>query len=325
MIPEFLKTSVQPGFAGLILGIIFLSLPMQTDAQVDTRIDTAHITIGEPIRYTLSVSLKNKPKVILPPVSDTLSSHVEVLSHKTDTLTEADDPKLVRELILTAYDPGDYLIRSLPVVINQDTLLSHSFQIRVDPVKIDSANLGGFPIKPIMDESYTWKDYLRKYLVEGLIILLMLLVLASVWWWMKNRERKKVEKQKLKSPYEEAIDALKELDNRKYISKGQVKPYYSDLSHLLRRYLGRVFNFSSMELLSDDLVEHFRNSDQLSAADTDRLKEFLFDSDLVKYAKAVPEADRHELYRKWAEALIERTKPAETEEGPAENNKKVLK
>ena len=66
--------------------------------------------------------------------------------------------KLVQHLILTSFDPGEFLIRSLPIIVDNDTLLSSSFQIKVDEVVIDSANLAGFPIKPIMEEEYTWKD-----------------------------------------------------------------------------------------------------------------------------------------------------------------------
>lgn len=301
-------------FLRLISSLWLVILPIFLFGQINTKIDTSHIKIGEPIHYTLSVLQKGNTKIILPEPKDTLSSHIEILNSSTDTVKEGNDRRLVRKLTITSYDVGDFLIRSLPVVIDHDTILSHSFKIQVDNVKIDSANLEGFPIKPIMEESYTWKDYLRKYWLGFLIILFTIVALITVWRWMRHRELREIKVQQLKNPYDEAMEALKKLDEKKYISKAFVKPFYSDLSFILRRYLGRVFNFSSLGLLSDDLVEYLRNSCEIENEEIKKLKEFLFYSDLVKYAKAIPEAHQHELYRKWVEDLIEKTKPIENEE-----------
>ncbi len=283
--------------------------------QIDTKIDTAHIKIGEPIQYTLTVPFGAKDKIKLPQLKDTLTFHIEILDQKIDTLLEGEKKKLVQYLSLTSYDPGDFLIRSLPVIINSDTILSKSFQIKVDEVEIDSANLQGFPIKPIMQEEYNWQDYWNKYwvyLVVGAVVFLTLLIVAILF--LREKKNKKGKTYTVKTPYEEAIDALKNIDKKKYLEKGQLYPFYSELSYLLRRYVGRVFHFSSLELLSDDLVDYFQKSSHLQKEDLEKLKEFLYDSDLVKFAKTVPDAQKHELYKKWVEGLIERIKPMELED-----------
>src|SRR5690606_15915734 len=143
---------------------------------------------------------------------------------------------------ITSFDPGDFLIRSFPVVVNNDTLLSASFQIKVDDVVIDSANLGGFPIKPIMGEEYTWKDYWAKYwvyFVVGILIFIALLVVLILF--LRDKKRKDEKSKIVKTPYEEAIESLKNIDKKKYIEKGQIYPFYSDLSYTLRKYVGRVY------------------------------------------------------------------------------------
>lgn len=320
---KFLESMVRHSFPKLFFGWLILLIPVISTAQIDTKIDTAHIKIGEPIHYTLSVLMKKDTKIRLPELTDTVSSHIEILDQQTDTITDGNEQRLIRKMTITSYDPGEFLIRSLPVIINSDTLLSHSFQIQVDDVAIDSANLGGYPVKPIMDETYNWKDYLRKYWPEGLIVLLMIAVVAIVWRWMKNREKRIAKRAIPKTPYEEAKEALKKLDEKKYLDKHLIKPYYSDLSFILRKYLGRVFNFSSLELLSDDLVEHLNQTGQISKDEVEKLKEFLFDSDLVKYAKAIPEENRHQLYRRWAENLIEKVKPVEIKDETQQTNSKT--
>src|SRR5690606_5642836 len=275
--------------------------------QIETKIDTAHIKIGEPIQYSLTVPVLAGQKVELPHIQDTLSFHVEILNQKIDTIFEGERKKIIQHLTLTSFDPGEFLIRSLPVVIDNDTLLSGSFQISVDEVKIDSANLSGFPIKPIMEEEYTWKDYWDTYWIYfavGALVFIILLIIAILF--LRDKKRKEILSQTPKTPYEEAKGALKALDKKSYLTKEQINPYYSELSFLLRRYLGRVFHFSSLELLSDDLIEYFNKTTHLDKKEIENLRQFLYDSDLAKFAKSVPEEEKHEFYRKWVEDLIEK-------------------
>ena len=298
-----------------ILSFVFCLFSIISFAQIETKIDTAHIKIGEPIQYTLTVPFQKNDKILLPELKDTLSFHIEILNQKIDTVLSGEKKQLVQHLSITSFDPGEFLVRSLPIIINSDTILSKSFQIQVDEVEIDSANLSGFPIKPIMQDEYTWKDYMNKYwvyLLVGALIFLALLIVAILF--LREKKNKDGKSYKIKTPYEEAKEALKNIDKKKYLEKGQVYPFYSELSFLLRRYVGRVFHFSSLELLSDDLIDYFQKSTHLQKEDIDKLKEFLYDSDLVKFAKTIPDEHKHEIYKKWAEDLVERIKPMELED-----------
>lgn len=305
-----------------ILIVLFLIFSSISFGQISTEIDTAHIKIGEPIQYKLTVPVHPNDHVTLPQHRDTLSFHIEILDQKTDTISAGNTKKVVQQLSITSFDAGDFLIRSFPVVINGDTLLSRSFQIRVEDVEIDSANLGGFPIKPIMEEQYTWVDYVEKYwiyLAAGALIFIALLIVAILF--LRSKKRKEEKSRIVKTPYEEAIGALRNIDKKKYLEKDQVYPFYSELSYTVRRYVGRIYDFSSLELLSDDLIDYFRKTTHLEKEDVEKLKEFLYDSDLVKFAKAEPDEQKHIFYRKWAEDLIEKTKPLELEDDSVEELK----
>lgn len=301
-------------------------ISFEAKAQIKAEIDTANIKIGEPIHYRISIPIQPNQRISLPELKDTLSFHVEILDQKIDTVFENERKVLVQELTLTSFDSGEFLIRSLPIVIDSDTILSNSFTIKVEEVELNPEDMEGFPIKPIMGEEYTWKDYWDKYwmyFVAAILIFLVLLVLTILF--LRNKKRSDEKSYTIKTPYEEAVDALKNLDKKKYLDKNLVNPYYSELSYLLRRYLGRVYHFSSLELLSDDLVDHFKKSDQLTSEDVQKLKEFLFDSDLVKFAKAIPEKEKHEYYRNWVANLVEKIKPLELEDDSVQEELPNLK
>lgn len=309
-----------------LLMVFSCLISFEANAQIKAEIDTANIKIGEPIHYRISIPIQPNQRISLPELKDTLSFHVEILDQKIDTVFENERKVLVQELTLTSFDSGEFLIRSLPIVIDSDTILSNSFTIKVEEVELNPEDMEGFPIKPIMGEEYTWKDYWDKYwmyFVAAILIFLVLLVLTILF--LRNKKRSDEKSYTIKTPYEEAVDALKNLDKKKYLDKNLVNPYYSELSYLLRRYLGRVYHFSSLELLSDDLVDHFKKSDQLTSEDVQKLKEFLFDSDLVKFAKAIPEKEKHEYYRNWVANLVEKIKPLELEDDSVQEELPNLK
>lgn len=298
-----------------LLGIIFFCLlSITTWSQIQTSVDTTHITIGEPIHFEINVTVENHSKVEFPDLKDTISYHIEILRSDIDTIKHKGKLSLVQRLQISSYEAGEFLVRSLPVVIDNDTLLTPSFKIQVEDVEIDSSNLIGFPIKPIMEEQFTLKDYWDQYwpYIIMAIALFMALLTVAILYLRRNKNKKKFEK--IKSPYEEAADSLKALDLRNYLSKNELNEYYSKLSYILRRYIGRVYKFSSLEMLSEDLTKFLQENKHLDAKEIEELKQFLYDSDLVKFAKTLPEEQKHEFYRKWVGEFVEKIKPLDLEE-----------
>src|SRR5690606_20164124 len=81
--------------------------------QIESKIDTAHIKIGEPIQYSLTVPVLAGQKVELPHMQAALSFHVEMLNQQIDTIGEGERKNIIHQLTLTSCDPGEVLVRSL--------------------------------------------------------------------------------------------------------------------------------------------------------------------------------------------------------------------
>lgn len=86
------------------------------------------------------------------------------------------------------------------------------------------------------------------------------------------------------------------------------------MSFIVRRYLGRVYNFSALEILSDDLVKYISTKQDILPEDIQKFKQFLYDADLVKFAKQQFDDSTNNIYRNWIEEFVERTKPLEIPE-----------
>ena len=298
---------------GWLTFVICFLLNALVVAQIKTQIDTTDITIGEPIHLEIQLPLKEGQKVVWVSTENPSIAPLEIVESRLDTVQNKEKKTLVQRLRLTSFEAGNYSLSSLPIVVDEDTLLTAAFQITVHDVEIDSSFLTGFPIKPIMEEELTAMDYYKEFqfIVLALAVILLLIVLLVYLYFRRKKQKIKVPIPL--SPYEEAKLSLRNLDQQDHLKQQAIYPYYSSLSYILRKYLGRVYDFPSLELLSDDLVEYMRKLAVLDAEQLSELKQFLHDADLVKFAKATPAPEKHLQYRKSIEAWIEQIKPLDLE------------
>ncbi|MBQ5875508.1 MAG: hypothetical protein IIW60_06515, partial [Alistipes sp.] len=111
-------------------------------------------------------------------------------------------------------------------------------------------------------------------------------------------------------PHVEAQMALEKLRQQRLWQEGEHKLYYSTLTDIIRAYIVGRYGVGAMEMTSDEIIEAMRGVElpQKSAMD---LSDILRDADLVKFAKAVPEADENEAAFRAAWDFVEQTKPVE--------------
>ena len=119
-------------------------------------------------------------------------------------------------------------------------------------------------------------------------------------------------------PHVEAIRALEELHNRKLWQNNRHKQYYSGLTDILRTYIARRWEIGAMEMTSDEIIAAMQSQELPDKARMD-LTAVLRDADLVKFAKATPEAEQNENDYLKVYYFVEETKPAtETAATPPE-------
>ena len=98
------------------------------------------------------------------------------------------------------------------------------------------------------------------------------------------------------------------------------------MSDILRTYLAGRFDVGAMEMTTDEILEALRSVD-IEQKQKMSLLSVLRDADLVKFAKAVPEAEENELAYDKAFYFVENTKPIEVvdeaEDEPTKNEKEA--
>ena len=99
-------------------------------------------------------------------------------------------------------------------------------------------------------------------------------------------------------PYEEAVKRLRGLEKESNLNDlQQIKPYYVELTDILRTYLGRRLNINAMESTSKELMQDMQRLAKSSSMGVETLKllrPILHVSDLVKFADMHPRPDTGE-------------------------------
>ena len=237
-------------------------------------VDTNIIFVGQQVEIKISNNIKNSE--FWPNFNDTLVKGLEIVQSDFDTLSE----EIIQKIIITSWDSGSYYI---PPVKFSATSKSNALIINVLLPNID-ANSELKDIKGPLDDNIGWSD-IWPWLV------LILIILLSIFTYKKYFNKKKktvVVKKNIQTPaHILALNALKKLENKKLIDKKDIKEYYSSISEIIRRYIENRFNFPALELTTYEILNIVTSI--IKKEESISLKNILEISDLVKFAKKIPD------------------------------------
>ena len=172
------------------------------------------------------------------------------------------------------------------------------------------------------DGIYTQKNLpfifaeIRDYAIYGVIaLIIMSLVVWYIVWYMRNKwqgRSRDVKPAPKLPPHVIAIKALDELQNRKLWQNGKHKLYYSTLTEILRLYIEGRWSVGALEMTSDEIISALRDVD-IKHDSRSNLIAILRTADMVKFAKALPEAEENEQLFTYAYYFVENTKSVDAE------------
>ena len=152
---------------------------------------------------------------------------------------------------------------------------------------------------------------IKDYAIYGTIALIIIGLL--VWllvWYLRNKWQGRVQIVKPAPklpPHVLAIKALEELKNRKLWQDGKHKLYYSSLTEILRVYIDGRWNIGALEMTTDEIISALRDV-ELPYDSRSALIAILRTADMVKFAKATPDAEENEQSFIDAYYFVENTK-----------------
>ena len=213
-----------------------------------------------------------------------------------------------QDLTLTSFRDSLFVVEPIAVVSGEDTFLTDPLALNVvQPFEVDSS-LNITDIKKIERAPIWWWGITRWFLLAlalcGLGVGIYFLVR---WLQSKRRPQEEVIPQELLRPAEEvALEKLDALKAAKIWKDGKVKEYQTELTDVVREYIGRRFEVHSTEKTSDETLREMEailvkgQSDKVQCtkeegrAIYEKLRKMLQLADLVKFAKWHTTPDENE-------------------------------
>jgi hypothetical protein len=271
--------------------LFFLTLVTITNvtiAQVAIRssVDRNNILIGEPITvrlagyFPLGVNINWK-------LPDTIP-HFDYLERgKPDTIESIDGKKITQVLTITSFDSGQWELPPFVLVVNNQSYYSDSLMINVAFSAFDpSADYRD--IKDIFDIAAA--DVSNIAWIVALATLLCIVITAYLLWRKKQKPAIIRRPAPSVGPYEEAMQALDVLKLNGWPSNGEVKIYYTSLNEILRRFIFRKLNISTVEKTNEELLQELRSLN-IPSESYSGIVTALRMTDFVKFAKYQPQTE----------------------------------
>ena len=302
----------------IILSLISIRVSAQS-FQVDAQIDSTIIYIGQQCNITFSISQKPDLKVITPVFKDTITKGIEIIGSSIDTIVSKDGYITVRHnYLITSFDSALYYIPEFPFVANGDTIYSYSLSLKVLTVPIDttSQEIAIADIKPIVDAPIDWRSVIVKILIGVLTIAILLIIYILVKRHIKKKklQAQTIEKypEVVKTCDEIALEKLEIIRREKIWQAGKLKEYYTDVTDVLREYIEARFGVVTFERTSSEIVDSLSFIQKTYPNALNLLSRIFDTSDMVKFAKLVPDFNMHTDTLKNVVEFVDITKESKT-------------
>jgi len=216
------------------------------------------------------------------------------------------------------WDPGIYQMSGVNIMVQDSNLLNSivpmegSILYVMPPESLMDTTVKKQelrPIKSIIIEDKNWRDYMWLYGLIALVLLSLLAFFLFSRYYNPHGTDKNKNKENIIpiSPYDNAIQNLKQLKEQELWQQGKIKEYQSKLTLIIRKYISDGYKIPAMENTSEEIIRSLRNKNFDPSLNT-QLKEILTIADLVKFAKANPPADIHDRFMDQALDLVNATK-----------------
>ena len=288
---------------------------------VSATLDSTTLFIGDQTDLHLRAIGEVGEQVSMPVLDKELIPGVEIVDRTiVDTLSLKDGRvQYDQYLTVTSFEDSLFYIAPLPFVSGDDTVWSDGLTLNVvQPFEMDTTDMAITDIKGVYKAPVWWWGIFRWVLLA----VLLAGVGVAGYYLITYLQRRKLEEagnvvmtEPLRPAEEVALEKLDAIKEKKIWQQGQVKEYYTQLTDVVREYIARRFEVSSVEQTSDETLRDIRPLLSERKDLYDQLRKMLTLADLVKFAKWSTTPDENELSLRNAYTFVRETTIKSLEDG----------
>lgn len=280
---------VRPYIALLFVFLSSSFVASRAQVQVEARIDSMQMLIGEQVHLTLAVTMKSGQALEMPHFESMqqITAGVEVLE-QTDADTihlDGGDVRVTSVYTITSFDENLYYIPPIKVMVDGKEYKTKNLALKVLTVPVDTLHPERFfPPKDVQDNPFQWREWSTPFLLSLLIIVLICVVVYLLVRLHYNKPIITIPKiVKRLLPHQKAMSAIEVIKAERMTTSEDTKAYYTRLTDILRKYIEERFGFNAMEMTSAEIIEQLQKAGDRTMID--ELRELFTTADLVKFAK----------------------------------------
>ena len=240
-----------------------------------------------------------------------------------------------RELMLKPFGLKDVKIRGFQVVWQETS--GYEGRVDVPPIRVPVKSMLAGQAEPTFRtfaeppegdaEGFFARHGPLPYVVTNWPLIIGLIVLAAlivgvgvgvaVKRWLASRDVVEAPWEDPRPAHVIAFERIERLQGEDLFSQGEAKQYYFRLSEIVRDYMGRRFKFDALEMTTEQIRAALKDK-QLDVEAAVAVREFLEETDLVKFADFAPADDGGDTVLRMARGLIELTRAPDLADAPAE-------
>jgi len=275
-----------------LLSIVYclLSVGLWAQVQVDVKLDSAQMFIGQQMDLKLSVTLDASQKLQMPDIKKGQLlipdiEVVEVAGPDTAFLNEGKRLTVSQAYTITAWDSAFYYLPPMQVIVDTTRYESKSLALKVYTVDVDTLHLDQFfPPNGIMELPFLWEEW-QMVALGGLLLILMVVCVGVLYYHVKHGKPivRFIRRKKKLPPHQVAMDEIERIKSERKWAEEDSKEYYTLLTDTLRNYIRDRYGFNAMEMTSSEIIDRLIAENNQEALD--ELREIFRTADLVKFAK----------------------------------------
>jgi len=283
--------------------------------EVKAQVDKATATTGDLIRYTLSASSEPRIEVELPEMGSQISG-LRIVDMGEAGPMERDGRKIIEKWYQLKADlVGSYIIPGAVFsYINEKKEKKEikTAQIFIEVKSVIEDKEAARDIRDIKPLVIIKRSYRLLIALSIAGLLLLALIIGGIYLYRTKYKRDKILPPR--PAHELALEELDRLQKEGLIARGIYKEHYFKLSEVFRRYLERRFHFQAVEKTTEEILPEILNLQGFNQRVKSSAQKFLYHTDLVKFAKYIPNTE--EVDQKYQEAVnfINETKEEQTQE-----------
>jgi len=284
--------------------------------QVDARVDTTLMRIGDRVTLTLTVHSDPGESVQFPEIESSLTGFELLTALSPQKYQEEQDTLFERRsYIITTFETGPQTIPRLPVAVMKadgtvDTLFTPEIRIQVENLVTDTTQAALRPLRELIAVAKRWHEIA----LWGSLALAALVLLIFLWRrYLKKRAdrlRGKLPEAPARPAHLVALDELDRIKSLGLIEKGQIKTFHILVSEVVREYIQARFGVEAPEMTTWELMYELEDAGRVGSSVRGLIGEFLEACDLVKFAKYKPRIVQINATFNQAYEIVEKTRPA---------------